>query len=110
MNNMASSCIRAIRLVSKFKQDRQCMYSATLWSSRKTNVAVVKQRVLHSLCVCVCSLRYSPYKAHDPYCHLFFLKRFTTQTVYTRCTKINYKIVSVTNLTKYVIYGTSKNE
>ena len=40
----------------------------------------------------------------------FFLKRFITQTVYTRCTKINYKIVPVTNFNKYVLYGTSGNE
>jgi len=41
---------------------------------------------------------------------LFFLKSFITQTVYTRCTRINYKIVPVTSFNKYVLYGTSGNE
>jgi len=31
-----------------------------------------------------------------------------TQTVYTRCTRINDKIVPVTNLYKYVLYGRSE--
>ena len=41
---------------------------------------------------------------------VFFLKRFITQTVCTKCTRINYKIVPVTNFSKYVLYGTSGNE
>jgi len=40
----------------------------------------------------------------------FFKERFITQTVYTGCTRINNKIVSVTNLNKYLHYGTSGNE
>ena len=36
---------------------------------------------------------------------LFFLKRFITQTLYTRLTKRNYKIVPVTGFTKYALYG-----
>ena len=32
---------------------------------------------------------------------IFFLKRFISQTVYTVCTRRNYKIVPVTNLNKY---------
>jgi len=39
--------------------------------------------------------------------NFFFLKSFFTQTVYTKCTRINYKIVPVTNFNKYVLYGTS---
>jgi len=39
---------------------------------------------------------------------VFFLKRFITQTVYTRCSRINYRIVPVTNFNKYVLYGTSE--
>jgi len=35
---------------------------------------------------------------------------FITPSVYTRCTKINYKIVPVTNFNKYLHYGTSGNE
>ena len=35
-----------------------------------------------------------------------FFKRFISQTVYTVCTRINYKIVPVTNLNKYLHYGT----
>jgi len=37
-------------------------------------------------------------------------KRFIAQTVYTVCTRINYKIVTVTNLNKYLQYGTSGTE
>jgi len=37
----------------------------------------------------------------------FFLKRFIRQTVYTRCTRMNYKIVPVTNSNRYVQYGAS---
>jgi len=40
----------------------------------------------------------------------YFLKRSITQTVYTVCTRINYKIVPVTNLNKYLHYGTSGTE
>ena len=43
---------------------------------------------------------------HSRYFELFFFKRFISQTVYTVCTKINYKIVPVTNLNKYLHYGT----
>jgi len=38
---------------------------------------------------------------------LFFLKRFIRQTVYTRCTRMNCKIVPVTNSNRYVQYGAS---
>ena len=37
----------------------------------------------------------------------FFLKRFIRQTVYTRCTRTNCKIVPVTNSNRYVQYGAS---
>ena len=40
----------------------------------------------------------------------FFKERFITQTVYTGCTRINYKIVPVTNFNKYLYYGASGNE
>ena len=36
----------------------------------------------------------------------FFFKRFISQTVHTVCTRRNYKIVPVTNLNKYLHYGT----
>jgi len=39
-----------------------------------------------------------------------FLVTFITQPVYTRCTRINYKIVPVTNLNKYLNYGTNGSE
>jgi len=32
-----------------------------------------------------------------------FLNCFITQTVYTKCTNISYKIVPATNLTSYVL-------
>jgi hypothetical protein len=38
---------------------------------------------------------------------LFFLRRFIAPRVYTVCTRISYKIVSVTNLNKYFHYFTS---
>jgi len=41
---------------------------------------------------------------------LNFLKIFIAQSVYTVCTRINYKIVPVTNLYKYLHYGTSGTE
>ena len=34
-----------------------------------------------------------------------FFKRFIIQTVYTRCTRMNCKIVPVTNSNRYVQYG-----
>ena len=39
-----------------------------------------------------------------------FLKIFIAQKVYTVCSRTNYKTVSVTNLNKYLHYGTSENE
>jgi len=36
-----------------------------------TTVAVEKQRVLHNLSVCICSLRYPASNAHAPHCHLW---------------------------------------
>ena len=48
------------------------------------------------VCVCMC-------------CH-FFLRSFITQTVYTVSSRINYKIVPVNNLNKYLHYGTNENE
>jgi len=42
--------------------------------------------------------------------NMSFFKSFIAHLVYTRCTKINYKIVPVTNFNKYLHYGTSGNE
>jgi hypothetical protein len=36
-----------------------------------------------------------------------FVKIFISQRIYTVCTRINYKIVPVTKLNKYLHYGTS---
>ena len=45
------------------------------------------------------------------YClFFFFFTRFIAQTVYTVCTRINYKIVPVTNLNKYLHCGTGGTE
>jgi len=41
---------------------------------------------------------------------LNFFYSFIAHSVYTRCTKINYKIVPVTNFNKYLHCGTSGNE
>jgi len=38
------------------------------------------------------------------------LERLTAQRVYKMCTRINYKIVAVTNLNEYLHYGTSGTE
>ena len=38
---------------------------------------------------------------------VIFLKRFIAQTVYKGCARINYTIVPVTNLNKYLQCGTS---
>jgi hypothetical protein len=43
-------------------------------------------------------------------CQGFFLNIFIVQTVYTMCTRINYKIVPVTSLNKYLHYSTSGTE
>jgi DNA-binding XRE family transcriptional regulator len=37
----------------KYNKDRQCTYNVTLGRIRVTIFAVEKQKVLHSLCVCV---------------------------------------------------------
>jgi len=43
--------------------------------------------------------------------HFFFFEdRFITQTVHTGCTRINYKIVPVTNFNKYLHNGTRGDE
>jgi hypothetical protein len=39
-----------------------------------------------------------------------YLKRFIALTVYTVRTRINYKIVPVTKLNKYLQYGTNGTE
>ena len=41
---------------------------------------------------------------------VYFFKRDLLHRVYTVCTRINYKIVPVTNLNKYLHYGTSGTE
>ena len=38
---------------------------------------------------------------------VFFKEMYCTNNIYTVCTRINYKIVSVTNLNKCLQYGTS---
>ena len=38
---------------------------------RATIVAVEKQRVLHNLSVCICSLSYPACNGDAPYCHLW---------------------------------------
>jgi len=53
------------------KQDRQCTHNLTKRRVRATVVAMEKQRVLHNLSVCICSLCYPAWIAHAPYCHLW---------------------------------------
>ena len=55
----------------KMEQHRQCVYDIKTRRVRATNVAVEKQWILHSLSVCICSLRYPACNAHAPYCHLW---------------------------------------
>ena len=52
------------------KQDRQCTYNVTSRRARATIITVEKQWVLHSMSVCICSLRYPARKAHAP-CNLW---------------------------------------
>jgi hypothetical protein len=45
-----------------------------------------------------------------PYCtvtYLFLKSRFIAQSVYTVCSRINDRIVPLTNFNKYLYYGTS---
>jgi hypothetical protein len=41
---------------------------------------------------------------------LFFLNIFIAKRVYTGCTRINYKIIPVTKLNKYLHYGRTGTE
>jgi hypothetical protein len=52
-------------------QDSQRTYSVTLGRVRASNVAVEKQRALHNLSVCICSLRYPACNARAPYCYMW---------------------------------------
>ena len=52
-------------------QDRQYTYNVTLRRVRATIFAVEKQRVLHKLSVCICSLSYPARNAHEPHRHLW---------------------------------------
>jgi len=52
-------------------QARKCAYNVTLRRVRATNFVVEKQRVLHKLSVCICSLSYPAHNAHAPYRHLW---------------------------------------
>ena len=51
----------------------------------------------------VCWIKYYIISLLNGIC--FFLNSFIAQTVYTVCNRINYKIVCVTNFSKYVHYG-----
>jgi len=50
---------------------------------RATIVAVEKQRVLHNLSVCICSLRYPACNAHAPYCHLWPAPLYNTFSTFS---------------------------
>jgi hypothetical protein len=54
------------------------------------------------------SERITLYKRRDD--SFVFLNRFNSHKAYTVCTKINYKTDPVTNLNKYLHYGTSGTE
>jgi len=54
-----------------FTTIRQCTYHVTLRCVYIPIVAVDEQKVLHTLKVCVCSLRYPAYNMNAPYCHLW---------------------------------------
>jgi hypothetical protein len=47
------------------------MYNVTFRRIRATVVAMENQWMLHSLSVCICSLRHPSCNAHAPYCHLW---------------------------------------
>jgi len=48
--------------------------------------------------------------ASEYICVVLFLNRYIAQTVYTVCTRINYKIVPVTSVNKYLHHGTGGTE
>ena len=48
-----------------------CTFNVTLRHVHATIVAVEKQRLLHNVSVCICSLSYPACSAHAPYCCLW---------------------------------------
>jgi hypothetical protein len=64
-DNPATSCGKCL------KQDRISAYNVPLKCVRATTVVVEKHRVLHNLCVCICSLRYPTCNEHAQCCHLW---------------------------------------
>ena len=40
----------------------------------------------------------------DNACEVFFLKRFITQTIYKKCTRINYTVVPLNNFNIYMYF------
>jgi hypothetical protein len=58
------------------------MYNVTLWRVRATIAVVEKQCALHSLSVCICSLRYPACCVQAPFHHLWPALLYSTFTPY----------------------------
>jgi len=69
------------------------MYKVTLRRVRATIVEVEKQWVLHSLSVCICSLRYPAYNAHAPYYRLWSATFFSIFPLYLIKDTIKKKVI-----------------
>ena len=55
---------------SSTEQENQCTYNVTPMCVRANIITVEMQFVIHTLIVCVCSLRYLAWNSHTPYFHL----------------------------------------
>ena len=53
---------------------------------------------------------FARYRLREPASTSEYLNRFIAQTVHTVCTRIDYKIIPVTNFSKYLHCGTSGTE
>jgi hypothetical protein len=73
------------------------MYNVTVRRVRVSIVTVEKQKLLHILVVCLCSLRYPACKAHAPYyivtCGLSGLQYFSTLSNSTARFKKKTKVI-----------------
>ena len=58
-----------------------------------TIVAVEKQKLLRNLSVCICSLRYTVWNAHGPYCHLWPAELYNIFPPYLINDKILKKVI-----------------
>jgi len=75
------------------KQDSHWTYNETMRCVRATIVVVEKQRVLHILSVCICSLRYPAWNAHEPYCLLWPARLYSIFPYFLTNGRIKKKVI-----------------